>query len=449
MAITVTSEQAIGMAPDPESVKAARSLAAPRTWSALGCDGRAIWGACQGSGKDPYRTQVDWQGPAFKCSCPSRKFPCKHGLALLLLLADQPALFTAPPPAWVTEWLATRDEKAETKAKEEAAPAKPPDPEAAAKRAGQRAARVAQGLGDLSLWMQDLVSHGLASLPGKPFSFWEQQAARLVDAQAPGAARLVRELGAAAMAGEGWQHRVVDGLARLHLLMQAYARIDALPASTQEDVRALVGFTVAQEAVLAGEAVRGAWLVAGQAVEQEERLRVQRTWLLDANSRRAALVLEFAAGPGAGFKTALPPGAVVDAELCYYPGASPLRALVKQVHEVKAKSPGGLVQAGPLAEAFAGFRERLAANPWTQDQPAALAGVTPVRVNARWFLRDAAGDAVPLRAGENVNLVLAALSAGGAFDLFGVWDGYTLEPWAVWCEGGRMVTPRRATPEAA
>jgi len=436
------------MAPDPESVQTARSLATSRPWSSLGCDDRAIWGACQGSGKDPYRTQIDWSGPAFKCTCPSRKFPCKHGLALLLLLADQPALFKAPAPAWVAEWLVTRDEKAETKAKNEAAPAKAPDPEAAAKCAGQRAARVAQGLGDLALWMQDLVSQGLASLPSKPFSFWEQQAARLVDAQAAGAARLVRELGAAAMAGEGWQHRVVDGLARVHLLIQAYARIETLPEATQEGVRSLVGFTVAQEAVLAGEAMRDQWLVAGQTVEQEDRLRVQRTWLLGANSRRAALVLEFAAGPGAGFKTALPPGATVDADLCFYPGAAPLRALVKHMHAVQAQS-AGLVHAAPIGEAFAGLRERMAANPWTQDQPAALAGVTPVLVNTRWFLRDGAGASVPLRAGMNVNLVLAALAAGGAVDLFGVWDGYTLEPWAVWCEGRRMVVPHRATPEAA
>jgi len=44
------------------SVKAARSLATPRPWSILGRDDRAIWGACQGSAKDPYLTQVDWQG---------------------------------------------------------------------------------------------------------------------------------------------------------------------------------------------------------------------------------------------------------------------------------------------------------------------------------------------------------------------------------------------------
>nr|WP_279163542.1 SWIM zinc finger family protein [Rhodococcus erythropolis] len=27
---------------------------------------------------------VDLRGPAYKCSCPSRKFPCKHALGLLV-----------------------------------------------------------------------------------------------------------------------------------------------------------------------------------------------------------------------------------------------------------------------------------------------------------------------------------------------------------------------------
>ena len=31
------------------------------------------------------RSQVELSGPAYKCSCPSRKVPCKHALALLLL----------------------------------------------------------------------------------------------------------------------------------------------------------------------------------------------------------------------------------------------------------------------------------------------------------------------------------------------------------------------------
>jgi len=39
--------------------------------------------------------------PAFKCSCPSRKFPCKHGLGLLLLYASDQAAFNVAEPARV------------------------------------------------------------------------------------------------------------------------------------------------------------------------------------------------------------------------------------------------------------------------------------------------------------------------------------------------------------
>ena len=44
----------------------------------------------------PYRTVADLAGPASKCTCPSRKFPCKHALGLMLVetaapLAEAPA----------------------------------------------------------------------------------------------------------------------------------------------------------------------------------------------------------------------------------------------------------------------------------------------------------------------------------------------------------------------
>src|SRR5215469_13062520 len=111
MPISITPEQAASLAPDAPSLKAARSLATPRPWSTLGRDDRSFWGACQGSAKDPYLTQVDWQGPAFKCTCPSRKFPCKHGLALLLLLAEQPARFEqSAAPEWVASWIQSRSQ---------------------------------------------------------------------------------------------------------------------------------------------------------------------------------------------------------------------------------------------------------------------------------------------------------------------------------------------------
>lgn len=43
-------------------------------------------GECKGSGKNNYITSADYidkANPVFRCSCPSRQFPCKHSLALL------------------------------------------------------------------------------------------------------------------------------------------------------------------------------------------------------------------------------------------------------------------------------------------------------------------------------------------------------------------------------
>ena len=76
--MSYTPEQVIALAPNAASAKAGQSLATARKWSARGCDERAVWGECLGSGREPYRTQIDLAEPAFRCSCPSHKFPCKQ-----------------------------------------------------------------------------------------------------------------------------------------------------------------------------------------------------------------------------------------------------------------------------------------------------------------------------------------------------------------------------------
>jgi hypothetical protein len=107
-------EQIIALAPDAPSARAGRSLATLSKWVTRGRDERALWGECQGSGKEPYRTQIDLAELAFRCSCPSRKFPCKHALGLLLLFASQPAAFAeGERPGWVVEWLEKRGQQAQ------------------------------------------------------------------------------------------------------------------------------------------------------------------------------------------------------------------------------------------------------------------------------------------------------------------------------------------------
>src|SRR3984885_15944768 len=93
-----TTERILALSPDPASTKAGEGLSSPNKWVSRGHNARTMWGECQGSGSKPYQTQIDLSEPAFKCSCPSRKFPCKHSLALFLLFVEQPKLFPASDP---------------------------------------------------------------------------------------------------------------------------------------------------------------------------------------------------------------------------------------------------------------------------------------------------------------------------------------------------------------
>src|ERR1700722_9582228 len=97
------------LAPDQSALAAASALLKPAKWPLRARSGRLIWGECQGSGANPYRVIADVEDPGSKCTCPSRKFPCKHALALMWMHVDDSEAFqTAEPPDWVLDWMGRR-----------------------------------------------------------------------------------------------------------------------------------------------------------------------------------------------------------------------------------------------------------------------------------------------------------------------------------------------------
>jgi hypothetical protein len=435
--VNLSPEQVAALAPDASALAAGKKTAAPRLWDGLGRSDGALWGECKGSAV--YQVRVALDDLAAKCSCPSRKFPCKHALGLMMLAAAAPASVpAATPPEWVTEWLGKRAETADRKKQraEKAADAPPPDPEQQARRAEKRLGRVVAGVEALELWLCDLVRTGVAALP-QGDAAWSTQAARLVDAQAPGLAARVRRLGALPRSGPDWGEGLADGLGRLALLAQAARRLDALDGPLAADVRAAVGWTLERdEVVAAGERVSDAWAITGQVVEDDDRFRVQRSWLRGTHSGRDALVLQFAAGP-ARFPEALLPGMVLDAELAFWPSAHPLRALVHERRgEMKplAARPG---TAGGIDALLDRHAEALARQPWIDRFPAALGGVVPALAGDaaadRFQVIDAARRAVPLARGGHWKLF--AVSGGHPVDLFGEWDGRALLPLGALADG--------------
>lgn len=76
--MSLTLQRIEGLAPDQASLAAARKLLTPSSWPTLAEGEGLIWGECQGSGATPYRVVVSEADAGYKCTCPSRKFPCKQ-----------------------------------------------------------------------------------------------------------------------------------------------------------------------------------------------------------------------------------------------------------------------------------------------------------------------------------------------------------------------------------
>jgi len=429
----LTTEQALALAPDPASASAGQKLATERSWQGLGRDERAAWGECKGSAL--YQVRIDLSDLATKCTCPSRKFPCKHALGLLLLVAGQ-RLPSGSPPDWVAEWLSKRSTTAERKAKREAAGpegAAPADPEAKARRTTERHTRIQKGLQGFALWLEDLVRNGLAGLEAET-DLWNTQAARLVDAQAPGLASQMRQLAPLLGSSPDWPRRMLDGLGRLALVTEAWKKLDELPPLLAADLRSLVGISLREEDVLVqGERVTDTWVVVGQELEDTERIRVQRTYLFGATSGRTALILQFAAGPGARFAEPFLLGTAIPAELVYWPSAAPQRALVQERKgEVRPHTePVPSLTLEGLCQRFA---DELSRSPFRERTAAMLGAVVPVVDKAgNWWLREATGTAVRLGTCDRWRLL--ALSGGQPMDVFGEWDGEEFRPLSARAEG--------------
>jgi len=439
--LNYSTEQIIALAPDAASAKAGRSLATASKWQTLGRDERALWGECLGSGAKPYQTVIDLNEPAFKCSCPSRKFPCKHALGLFLLFAAQPAAVNAGAiPAWASEWVGKRDQQAQRKSEAVKKTDEEPDEATQARRDSQKAkrsldreAKVAAGLKELGLWLRDLLRHGLASAQTRPAGFWDQMAARLIDAQAPGLARRVRELSHLPQSGDGWTERLLEQLSSLFLLIKAFERLGMLSAATQADVRIAIGWTYKEEELPTENLVHDDWLVLGQRTTGEEGLRVHRTWLWGQRLAKGALVLEFAAA-GQPLVLNLIPGTQIDAELLFYPGNYPLRAVVKN-RLAPARSLTAISGYATSNQLLMTYADVLARNPWLEVIPAPLNSVVPVQRGDLWFAKDTDNRLLPISSPSIPSWKLAALSGGHPLLIFGEWNGRSLMPLSAWTDG--------------
>ncbi|MED7822130.1 SWIM zinc finger family protein [Streptomyces chiangmaiensis] len=440
-----TADQVLALAPDIASRKAGSELGAAGPWSETGSSGEGtVWGLCKGSGSTPYRTVVDIadaSGPAYSCSCPSRKFPCKHALGLLLLWSGGDG--TVPrgqAPDWAEQWIEGRRQRTqEGRTPVGHSGGASAAPEAARRRAERRAERITAGAEELEQRLADLLRGGLASAEQAGYGLWEETAARMVDAQAPGLAARVRELGALPASGPGWPARLLEECALLHLLDRGWLRRERLPDGLAATVRSRVGLPGSPD----GPPVRDRWLVLAQYDTSDGRLTTRRIWMYGTESGRTVLHLSFAAA-GRAPEPALPVGLVFEAEVSGYPGAGQLRVALGErftsPEPVTVRPPGVTT-----ARAMAYYGEALRADPWLDSFPVTLGRVIPTPAEDSWQLADADdGRALlltPSVAARPGLWRLVALSGGGPVTVFGECGHLGFTPLTAWPEGAGEAVP--------
>ena len=447
-------EQVTALAPDAASVRAATGLALPTAWTTTGRDEEAVWGECPG-GSGTYRATALAAGTDARCTCPSRKWPCKHALALLLLDGEGVVPAVSPPPRWVTAWLSSREGASRARARgrppSTGAPAARTTAEAdrsaapgAQERRRDRERRVDAGVEQMRRWLADLVRGGLATAASRPPEHWEAAARRAVDAGARGLAEHVRTMAdlVADRSRPDWPERLVDEVGATALLHEAWVRRDALPQETREALAVRVGLAQSGQDVRAtGERVTDEWDVVGSWLEDDGRLLTLRQWAVGARTGRVVQALSFGAA-GRRPEAELPRARGFAGTLALHPGTRPPRARLVERGPARRLRP--LVGAPDLDATLGVVAEALAVDPWAETTLLQVAAVRviPPGTGARggtWHLADRRGRCLPLHPGGDP-WVLLAVSGGEAVDVAAEWDGFALRALAVGRPGHEPVT---------
>jgi hypothetical protein len=245
-------------APNAEAAKNGRGLVLKNKFVTLHhSPDETLWfGQCQGSGKTPYLCSVDVtvpDKPVYRCTCPSRQFPCKHSLGLLYALVEGKK-FT---PADVPEELAAKRQKAAARVEKRKVDAEKPTKVNLAALAKKIKAQL-EGINLLEKLLHDVVRLGIGNMNSKTARELEEQAKQLGNAYLPGAQTALRhytklfcseggnELTAAGR--EAIYSEALDALGRLHALIgkgRAYLqkRLEnpELAAETDSSIAAWLG----------------------------------------------------------------------------------------------------------------------------------------------------------------------------------------------------------------
>lgn len=155
-------------------------------------DKTLLFGECSGSGKSNYVTSADFidsTSPVFRCSCPSRQFPCKHAIGIMFDYLANKTFEEAEIPEDI---ISKRNKIEVRKEKKEEAKKEPKKVNKAALT--KKIKKQIEGLDILDKFIVEIADRGIANFVGNPIKLYEDLAKNMGNYYLNGAQILIRDI---------------------------------------------------------------------------------------------------------------------------------------------------------------------------------------------------------------------------------------------------------------
>ena len=293
-----------------------------------------------------------------------------------------------------------------------------------------------KGTEQLHTWLLDIAHVGILEQDLSADSLSEV-AGRMVDAKMGSIARRIRQLAYIDKSDVNWVSHLQTQFSLLYLFVKNFKRLSSHTLPMQLSILTWAGYSIKKSALNPDKGIKDVWSLMAIEYRQEEQLRVRKCWVVGANSKRFALILDFAFGR-ARFEQMYEYGKSYKARLNYFPSNFPLRGVLFSIEPVKLLE--ARIPAFDSIEKFLDqYARALAKNPWLTDFPCSLSQVRVMYHGEDFYLVDEQKHMLKLRGEESFLWSLLATSGGYPMTIFGEWNGTAVNP-SSYVEKGRVVS---------
>ena len=414
-----TRESILSLCPDERSREQALKLADSEYWLEFHADQERYWGRCQSTGLLPYEVSIQKAAFETSCTCPQLQ-PCRHVLALLLLLCREGDLSPATP-------LAPPNLVSNTKPLSK----------------NKSLADYQEGLDYLEARLQEVAQRGLAQLEA---DWWLHAAARLQDLKLSRLSQEWREVESHQADYPQQAAKVLGRAAQIQLLSQS----PALSPELEAELLLQLGYAPRKAELIQEQKPLSnqTWLIMGiehqtqnrgEASNPNTQLHSRILYLYqnqDSNSPNWALVIDYALGPKPSYQRHYETGWQVQTNCYPYWGLN-YRVVLDEAQ--LSLGPAPALRPNPnwtWPQSLDDYAQALSRNPFLRPQPFWLEQVWPLALDEQTYaLLDAERHLIPLRdCSARQWWQIQALSGGQALQIMGIWQDQALKPLSLCCD---------------